>query len=131
MLVGHVADIEHAKIRQPGLGADRSEFRIVNEDLVSRELVGPGFDLGEFSVESGGGVFRCVSRRFGHEQYCSGSGTRFGKTFKQSLYDCSKEPCANMTASKEVPWLGAEGVYDRCFRMVNYCLQLFLPDPER
>src|SRR6266699_142177 len=44
--VGHVADGNHAEIRQSRLRADRSKFRVLYKNLVSGKLVGPGFDLG-------------------------------------------------------------------------------------
>ena len=53
MLVRHVADGDGAEIRQAGLGADRGELGIVNDDFVSGKLVRPGFDRGKIVVESG------------------------------------------------------------------------------
>src|SRR5882762_1273665 len=70
--LGHVADRDHAKVGQPGLGTDRGEFRIIDDNLVAGKLVGPGFDLGKFGVETGLGVVSRVTGRLGHAGYCNG-----------------------------------------------------------
>ena len=66
MLVGHVADVQYAKIGQPGLRTHRSELGIVHHDLVSRKLIRPSLDLGKLRVESSGGVLRSVAWYLGH-----------------------------------------------------------------
>jgi hypothetical protein len=55
-LAGHVADGEAAEVGEAGLGADAGELGVVDEDLVSLELVLPGLDGGEGGVEAGFGV---------------------------------------------------------------------------
>ena len=57
----HVAQNEGAEVGQAGLGADGGELRIVDEDLVTGELIGPGFDGRECEIEPGFGVLVCVS----------------------------------------------------------------------
>src|SRR5580692_1557448 len=63
---GHVADGEQAKVGQAGLGANRGQFRIVDEDLVARKLISPGLNCREGEVESGLGVFVGVGLLEGH-----------------------------------------------------------------
>jgi len=63
----HVADVEDAEIWQPGFGADRGQFRVIDGDFVAGELVLPCFDGGEFEVESGFGVVVCVEGLRGHK----------------------------------------------------------------
>jgi hypothetical protein len=69
---GHVSDRDHAEVGQSGLGADRRELGIVDDDLVAGKLVGPGVDLGILRVETGGGVVRGVAWLLGHAGYCNG-----------------------------------------------------------
>ncbi len=82
VFVGHVADGETAEVGEAGLGADTGELRIVDEDLVGRELVRPGFDRGEFCIEPGCGVVVSVAGgvlRDGHHSILSGqAGVRTG-----------------------------------------------------
>jgi hypothetical protein len=56
LLARHIANGEAAEVGQAGLGADRGELGIVDEDLVGFELVLPGFDSGKFDVEARLGV---------------------------------------------------------------------------
>jgi hypothetical protein len=41
--------VRTAEVGKAGLGADRGELGIVDEDFVGAELVLPGFDGGEFA----------------------------------------------------------------------------------
>ena len=59
---GHVADGEDAEIRQAGLGANRGELGIIYDNFVTLKLVGPSLNLRKLGVESGGRVFRRVTR---------------------------------------------------------------------
>ena len=61
----HVADGEATEVGQTGLGADAGELGVVDEDLVSLELVPPGFDGGELDVEAGFCVVVGVAGGFG------------------------------------------------------------------
>src|SRR5262249_5134985 len=66
MLVGHVSDAEHTKIRESRLGADGGKLWIVHNDFVPRKLIRPGFNLREFGIQPGGSVFGCVAGKLGH-----------------------------------------------------------------
>ena len=70
ILVRHVTDVQHSKIRQPGFRTHRRELRIVDNDLVSRKLVRPSLDLGKPCIKTGGGMLRCVSRRRTTGRFC-------------------------------------------------------------
>ena len=63
-LAGHVADGDATEVGQAGLGADRGELGIVDEDLVGLELIAPGFDGRKFDVEAGFCVVVCVAGGF-------------------------------------------------------------------
>jgi hypothetical protein len=65
-LARHVADSEHAKIRKAGLGANRSEFRIVNGDFVARELILPRLNFWKCEIESSLCVIVGVTRFRSH-----------------------------------------------------------------
>jgi hypothetical protein len=58
---------DDAKIRQACLRANRCKLRIVDNNLVSRKLIGPGFDFRELRIQSGGSVLRRVTSLFWHE----------------------------------------------------------------
>src|SRR6266568_6312965 len=64
--VRHIAEGDHAEVRQAGFRTYRSEFRVIDYDLVSGKLVGPGFDFRKFGVQSGFGVLRRVAWLLGH-----------------------------------------------------------------
>ena len=53
---GHVADGEHAEIRQAGLGTNRCQFRIIDCDLVAGKLIFPRLDGRKLVIQSGLGV---------------------------------------------------------------------------
>src|SRR5579872_562765 len=66
VLVRHVSNFEHSEVGQPSFWTNRGELGIVDDDFISGKLVRPGLDLGEFSVEAGGGVFGRVAWQFRH-----------------------------------------------------------------
>src|ERR1700685_2860800 len=52
LLARHVTDKQRAEIRQPGLGADACELRVVDQDLVFGELIAPRLDRRKVCVEA-------------------------------------------------------------------------------
>ena len=56
-LVGKIMNGDGSKIRQPRARADAGEFGDGDGDLVTVVLVLPGFDLGQFGVNTSAGVF--------------------------------------------------------------------------
>src|SRR5579884_580905 len=73
----HVAQCEHAEIGESGFRTDGCEFRNINLDFVSRELVRPGLDFREIEIESRLCVLGSVSGAFWHcYVYCSGAPRR-------------------------------------------------------
>src|SRR5437879_5755582 len=66
MFVWHVVDGQHSKIRQPRFRTDGSKLWIVDHNLVSRKLVGPGLNLWKLRVETGGRMFRGITGRSSH-----------------------------------------------------------------
>src|SRR5579863_4586319 len=66
MLVGHIADGQNAKVRQPGFRANGRELGIIYDDFVSHKLVWPSLDLGEIGIETRLGMYGRVARCFGH-----------------------------------------------------------------
>src|ERR1035437_1919295 len=48
----HVANGEYAEVRQPGFGAHRGQFGVIDKDFVAGELVFPGFDGRKGKVEA-------------------------------------------------------------------------------
>jgi len=64
--IRHISNKDRAEIGEAGFGADRGELGVVDEDLVSGKLVGPGFNLGEIVIESGCGMIRSIAWRFCH-----------------------------------------------------------------
>ena len=56
--------VRRPKSEQAGLGADRGELGVVDENLVGRELIGPGFNVREPGIEAGGGVVVRVAGSF-------------------------------------------------------------------
>ena len=65
-LLRHVADGDHTKVGQAGFRTYGSELWIVDDDLVTGKLVGPGFNLRELGVQSGLGVLLRVARLLRH-----------------------------------------------------------------
>jgi len=59
--VGKIMNGDGAEIRQAGARADGGVFGDRDGDLVAPVLVRPGFDGGEFSVDTSAGVFGSVS----------------------------------------------------------------------
>jgi hypothetical protein len=55
----HVAQRNHAEVGQSRFRANRSELRAVDDDLVSRKLVRPGFDCWKFEIQAS----HCMSFR--------------------------------------------------------------------
>src|SRR6266850_7553525 len=59
---GHVLNGDGAEVGEAGLGADRGVFGEARGDDVARELVGPGFERGQFGLDAGAGVLCGVVR---------------------------------------------------------------------
>jgi len=64
---GLVPQRDHTEIGQAGFGADGSELRIVDDDLVSGKLVWPGLNLRELGFQACSGVLSGVALLFWHE----------------------------------------------------------------
>src|SRR5579864_4142904 len=140
MLVRHVMNLERPKIRQPRFRAHRRELRIIDNDFVSRKLVGPGLNLRKLGVKAGSRVLRRVTRRFRHVCYCSGTTRRDVACYVsargatrptdglRTASSCSREPSPRIKGSTVA---GALVCTVAASGMVNYCLQKFLPHPER
>src|ERR1039457_112593 len=89
---GHVAQHDLSKVRQGGLGANRSKLRHHDFDLVVFVLVGPGFNLWQGGVYAGlrmlvgigafhlglGCLFNAEARRSGEEESESGVASGIG-----------------------------------------------------
>jgi hypothetical protein len=58
----HIANDEDTEVWKSGLGTDGGEFGDVDDNLISRKLVGPSFDGGETGVQASGGVRGGVCR---------------------------------------------------------------------
>jgi hypothetical protein len=63
-LAGHVADRDATEVGKAGLGTDRGELGVVDEDLVGFELIAPGFDGRKFDLQAGFGVIVGVTGGF-------------------------------------------------------------------
>src|SRR6266850_7558707 len=50
---GHVLNGDGAEVGEAGFGADGGVFREARGDDVARELVGPGFERGQFGLDAG------------------------------------------------------------------------------
>src|SRR6185437_12362340 len=55
-LARHITQLNDSEIGQSGLGAHRSKFGIIDQNLISRELVWPGFNGRKLEVEPRFGV---------------------------------------------------------------------------
>src|SRR6266481_7558864 len=53
---GHVLDGDGAEVREAGLGAHGGVFGEARGDDVAGELIGPGFERGQFGLDAGAGV---------------------------------------------------------------------------
>src|SRR5207245_2310950 len=69
--VGHITKDDYTEIWQSGLGANGGELGVVNDDFISRKLVGPGFDLREFCIKSCLGMLGCIAWLLRHTFYCT------------------------------------------------------------
>src|ERR1700739_1555235 len=65
-LTGHVADVKNAKVRKPCFRTDRGKLRIVNRDLIARELVLPRLNFRECKIEPCLGVIVSEARLQSH-----------------------------------------------------------------
>ena len=52
----HVTHRVRAKVGETGLWTDRGEFRVVNQNLATRELILPRFNGGEVAIETSSGM---------------------------------------------------------------------------
>src|SRR6267378_3853172 len=57
---GHVLDGDGAEVGEAGLGAYGGVFREARGDDIAGELVGPGFERGQFGIDAGAGVLSGV-----------------------------------------------------------------------
>ncbi len=68
VLLWHVLDGDSAEVGETGLGADGGVFGKARGNDVTRKLIGPGLECGQFCLDAGASVFCGV---VGHE--CSSS----------------------------------------------------------
>jgi hypothetical protein len=100
LLARHVTDGQAAEVGQAGFGTDAGELGVVDEDLVSLELVLPSFDGGELDVEAGFCVVVGVAGGFGGHTYilagldeCEDRRSEWSKGFHQRCMATRNESC--------------------------------------